>query len=142
MFAWSLIELLCVVVCGSVPALRPLLVISLSTITSSFSSTRDGSNRMSGLSQRSGTRTDRYSAAMANRHGNASYSLSPFASADDPTGDWKKTSESDLPFRPAKVHSRSSSIKDIQAAHIATYIGHHSMSGSEEELVSSLETKK
>ncbi|KAH8674248.1 hypothetical protein BX600DRAFT_509433 [Xylariales sp. PMI_506] len=40
LFSWSIIELLCVVVCGSIPALRLLVVFSIKTATSSMSSKR------------------------------------------------------------------------------------------------------
>jgi hypothetical protein len=136
-FSWSLIELLCVVVCGSIPALRPLLAISLSTITSSLSSTRQRSERAASQSQKSGMDSySRHSAAMPKRQGSASYSMSSLTPTD-PASEWKKAMDGSLASYHVAVHARSLSAKDIRPAYIVNN-SRHSASGSEDDLVSSI----
>ncbi|KAK9424075.1 hypothetical protein SUNI508_13794 [Seiridium unicorne] len=146
--AWSLIELLCVVACGSIPALRPLLVHIRTAITSTVSSTFQRS-RASGNTNSSRKSVvisaPRYSAAIKNHATTDSYSLSHLSTTNS-TRHWKDSGlESPLERSPVVIQSRSSALVDIEAANLqspSTSQPRPSISGSEDELIDVISDNK
>ncbi|KAI0140596.1 hypothetical protein BJ166DRAFT_105959 [Pestalotiopsis sp. NC0098] len=118
-YSWSLIELLCVVACGSIPALRPLLVHTVCAIRSTVSSTfqRSRVSRVSRTGPKSGTAsTPRYSVGVQKKAPSDAYSLSEFSTT---TKHWKNDLEP-----PIVVQSRSSALVDLEAANLHGVVTH------------------
>lgn len=155
-YAWSLIELLCVVVCGSIPALRPLLVHTISAIRTTVSGSWQRSRGSRGSRPTQATRkselisTSRYSAAAVKQHTKSdSFSLSRLSTTNS-TGlgqprYWKDGLASPLERSPVVLVTRSSDLVDTEQNNVQGLAGTRpqvSPSGSEEDLIGAISTTK